>query len=79
MLGVQSYKHFGCQRSQPMILSKHPSGALENKARRKFAKITIEAGLMLMPSARRNFIFGGEKKFRRRKVKFRRRKINFMK
>ena len=32
-----------------------------------------------MPSARRNFIFAGEKKFCRRKVKFRRRKINFMK
>ena len=35
--------------------------------------------LMPMPSARRNFIFAGEKKFRRQKVKFRPRKINFMK
>ena len=35
--------------------------------------------LMPMPSARRNFIFAGEKKFGRRKVKFRWQKINFMK
>ena len=36
MLGVQSCKHFGCQRSHPMILGfRHPSGALEDGARGK--------------------------------------------
>ena len=31
MIGVQSCKHFGCQRSQPTILGfRHPSGALED-------------------------------------------------
>ena len=36
MLGVQSCKHFGCQRSHPMILGfGHPSGALEDGARGK--------------------------------------------
>ena len=34
MIGVQSCKHFGCQRSQPTILGfGHPSGALEHGAR----------------------------------------------
>ena len=34
MIGVQSCKHFGCQRSQPTILGfGHPSGALEDGAR----------------------------------------------
>ena len=37
MIGVQSCKHFGCQRSQPTILGfRHPSGALEDGARGKF-------------------------------------------
>ena len=37
MLGVQSCKHFGCQRSHPTILGfGHPSGALEDGAREKF-------------------------------------------
>ena len=36
MIGVQSCKHFGCQRSHPMILGfRHPSGALEDGARGK--------------------------------------------
>ena len=36
MLGVQSCKHFGCQRSHPMILGfGHPSGAMEDGARGK--------------------------------------------
>ena len=36
MIGVQSCKHFGCQRSHPMILGfGHPSGALEDGARGK--------------------------------------------
>ena len=34
MIGVQSCKHFGCQRSHPTILScGHPSDALEDGAR----------------------------------------------
>ena len=34
MIGVQSCKHFGCQRSQPMILGfRHPSGALGDGTR----------------------------------------------
>ena len=37
MIGVQSCKHFGCQRSHPTILGfGHPSGALEDGAREKF-------------------------------------------
>ena len=36
MIGVQSCKHFGCQRSHPMILGfGHPSGAMEDGARGK--------------------------------------------
>ena len=34
MIGVQSCKHFGCQRSQSTFLDfRHPSGALEDGAR----------------------------------------------
>ena len=43
MIGVQSCKHFGCQRSQPTILGfRHPSGALEDGARgRDFFSVSL--------------------------------------
>ena len=45
----------------------------------KFMLWNIQFTHMPMPSARRNFIFGGEKKFHQWKVKFRLQKITFIK